>query len=664
MGKAFLKLFEPVNIGKVTIKNRIAMAPMAITGLVNPDGSLERRGIDYYIERAKGGVGLIISGVFKVENDIEPLMYLDSPLFSQVAIPSFAELSEAVHSFGTKIFVQLTAGNGRVAVPAVVRGRPVSASATPNYWDPTLTCKELTTEEVEKLIKAFGEAAMLLKMAGIDGIELHGHEGYLFDQFTTAIWNRRTDKFGGDLKGRLTFPVEILNIIKKMVGEDFPVQYRFGLKHYIKRLNTGILPGEEYKEGGRDIDEGLEMAELLEKAGFDALHVDAGCYESWYWAHPPMYQEHGCMVDMAEKVKKVVQIPVLTVGRLGVPELAEKIIGEGKADIVALGRALLADPDWPIKVQEGRIEDIRPCLGCHDGCMGRIFELKPLSCAVNPANGRERLYELRPASKSKRVLVAGGGVAGMEVARVAAIRGHEVTLYEKGKSLGGHLIEASVPDFKKDLERLISWYKTQLKKLGVEVKLETEVTPELVERENPDEVFIATGSNPIIPDIPGIERPNVATCIDLLLGKKEAGGSVLVVGGGLVGCETALWLAKQGKKVTVVEMLPEVMTAGLPVPHENRIMLLDLLAVNNVKIIANAVMQEVTVDGVIITGKTFKRRAIKADTVVLAVGLKADDKLYNSLRREVTHLHALGDCREPRNIMGAIWDSYEVARVM
>ncbi len=663
MGKVFLKLFEPVNIGKVTIKNRIAMAPMAITGLVNPDGSLERRGIDYYIERAKGGVGLIISGVFKVENDIEPLMYLDSPLFSQVAIPSFAELSEAVHSFGTKIFVQLTAGNGRVAVPAVVRGRPVSASATPNYWDPTLTCKELTTEEVEKLIKAFGEAAMLLKMAGIDGIELHGHEGYLFDQFTTAIWNRRTDKFGGDLKGRLTFPVEILNIIKKMVGGDFPVQYRFGLKHYIKGLNTGILPGEEYKEGGRDIDEGLEMAELLEKAGFDALHVDAGCYESWYWAHPPMYQEHGCMVDMAEKVKKVVQIPVLTVGRLGIPELAEKIIEEGKADIVALGRALLADPDWPIKVQEGRIEDIRPCLGCHDGCMGRISELKSLSCAVNPANGRERLYELRPASKSKRVLVAGGGVAGMEAARVAAIRGHEVTLYEKGESLGGHLIEASVPDFKKDLERLISWYKTQLKKLGVEVKLETEVTPELVERENPDEVFIATGSNPIIPDIPGIERPNVATCIDLLLGKKEAGGSVLVVGGGLVGCEIALWLAKQGKKVTVVEMLPEVMTAGLPVPHENRIMLLDLLAVNNVEIIANAVMQEVTVDGVIITGKTFKRRAIKADTVALAVGLKADDKLYNSLRREVTHLHALGDCREPGNIMGAIWDSYEVARV-
>ena len=664
MHKSFSKLFEPVNIGKVTVKNRIAMAPMEIIGMINPDGSIMQRAIDYYIERAKGDVGLIISGLFKVENDIDPLVY-GQPLVSSAALPSFAELSEAVHSFGAKIFIQLTAGYGRTASPSELRGQPVSASATPNYWDPALTCRELSTEEVERLVKAFGEAATIVKMAGIDGIELHGHEGYLFDQFTTAVWNRRADKFGGDLKGRLTLPIETLNIIKKTVGKDFPVQYRFGLKHYMKGTNAkGILPGEEYKEAGRDIDEGLEMAALLEKAGFDSLHVDAGCYESWYWAHPPMYQEHGCMVDMAEKVKKVVKIPVLAVGRLGIPELAEGIIEDGKADIVALGRALLADPGWPIKVQEGKTEDIRPCLGCHDGCMGRIMEGKTLSCAVNFATGREKLYQLRPALKPKKVLVVGGGVAGMEAARVAALVEHKVTLYEKGKSLGGHLIEASVPDFKQDLRRLNDWYKNQLQKLGIEIKLETKVTPELVERENPDEVFVATGSNFIKPDILGIERSNVVTAIDLLLGKGKMGDSVLVVGGGLIGCETALWLAKQGTKVTIVEILPELMIAGLPVPHENRMMLLELLAANNVNILTNTGIQEVIAEGAITSSEIFNERTIKADTVVLALGLKPDDELYESLRRKVAHLHVLGDCREPRNIMGAIWDSYEVAHLI
>ncbi|MFW6105044.1 MAG: NAD(P)/FAD-dependent oxidoreductase [Chloroflexota bacterium] len=273
------------------------------------------------------------------------------------------------------------------------------------------------------------------------------------------------------------------------------------------------------------------------------------------------------------------------------------------------------------------------------------------------------MYELSPALRSKRVLVAGGGVAGMEAARVAAIRGHKVTLYEKRKALGGHLIEASIPDFKKDIGRLLNWYKVQLKNLGIEIRFSTEVTPELIERDHPDEIFVATGSNPIIPDVQGIERRNVVTAIDLLL-EKKAGGSVVVIGGGLIGCETAFWLAEQGKKVTVVEMLPEVMTTGIRVPDENRIMLLDLLAVNNVDIVTNTVVQEVTAAAVSVIDKTSRRRMIKAETVVLAVGLKANNKLCKSLRGKVSDWHALGDCREPRNIMGAIWDGYEVARMI
>jgi 2-enoate reductase len=667
VSKIFSKLFEPVQIGKVRIKNRIAMAPMGILNppMVNPDGSPTQRTVDYYVERAKGGVGLIITGAHKVENEIDVVRLGFAPMISPAMRSPYGEMSEAVHSLGAKIFIQLTPGVGRVLMPRHVdptgRSKPVSASPISNCWDPAVICRELATEEVERIVKAVGDAAEIVKAAEIDGIELHGHEGYLLDQFATAIWNKRTDKYGGHLKGRLTFPIEILKEIKARVGKDFPVVYRFALKHYIKALRAGALPGEDYTEAGRDVEEGLEMAKLLEEAGFDALHVDAGCYDSWYWAHPPIYQEHGCMVDMAEKVKKIVKIPVMAVGRLDIPELAEKVVEEGKADIIVIGRGLLADPYWPTKVQEGRIEDIRPCIGCHDGNQ-RMLQGKPLSCAVNPACGRERLYGLKTAEEARTVLVAGGGVAGMEAARVAAIRGHKVTLYEKGKALGGHLREASVPDFKKDLGRLNEWYKVHLSKLEVEVKLETEVTTDIVERENPDVVLVTTGSKPIIPDIPGIEKPNVVTCIDLLLSKREAGEFVVVLGAGLIGCETALWLAKQGRRITIVEMLPEPLITPPPLFNANKLMLLDLLALNKVKIEVNTTVQDIADDGIIAVNKDLKHNMTQADTVVLAVGLEPDDQLYKSLIGKVANLYALGDCQEPRRIMGAIWDGYEVAR--
>lgn len=663
MAETFPKLFEPVSIGKVTLKNRIAMAPMGIVGLTNPDGSPTQRAIDYYTERARGGIGLIITGLFKVENEIESIVDR-LELISRASLAPLGELCDTVHALGTKMFVQLTAGFGRVARPSRVRDNPVSASAIPNYWDPSITCRPLAMEEVETIVEAFGNAAEIAAVAGVDGIELHGHEGYLFDQFTTAIWNKRTDKYGGDLRNRLTFPIEVLMEIKKRLGNDFPVQYRFGLKHYIKGLNSGALRGEHYAEAGRDVEEGLEMAKLLEEAGFDALHVDAGCYDSWYWAHPPTYQGHGCMVDMAAKVKEIVRIPVIAVGRLEIPELAEEIIEEGKADIVALGRGLLADAHWPIKVRQGTTEDIRPCLGCHC-CFVRFEKGRPLSCAVNPACGRERLYQLIPAEKPKNIMVVGGGVAGMEAARVASIRGHKVTIYERGKALGGHLIEASVPDFKKDLKRLTKWYETQLDKLDIEVNLETEVSPAFIDKRNQDVVLIATGSKPIIPELLGIEKDNVLICIDLLLGKKKAGKTIVVIGGGLIGCEIALWLSEKDKEVTIVETLPELMRSGIPVPHMNRIMLLDLLAANKVNIVTNASLQEITDEGIIIVDKASGRSVIEADNVVLALGMKSDDELYReALKGNVAHVYALGDCQEPRNIMGAVWDAYEVSRMV
>lgn len=657
------KLFEPIRIGKVEIRNRIAMAPMGISGLLNPDGSLGQRGIDYYIERAKGRVGLIITGVFRVDNEIEPLVP-GSPLVSHTALAPFAELAEAVHALGSRIFVQLTAGFGRVANPQRLCGQPVSASSTPNYWKPDMTCRELRVQEIEQLVRCFGNAAEILAEAGIDGIEFHGHEGYLFDQFATAIWNRRTDKYGGDLEGRLRLAIEVLHEIKGKVGQDFPVQYRFGLKHYMKGLNSGALPGEKFREIGRDIEEGRQLTVLLEKAGFDALHVDAGCYESWYWPHPPIYQQHGCMIDMAAEAKKLIKIPVIGVGKIDIPELAERVIAEGKADIVAIGKGLLADAFWVKKVEEGRPEYIRPCIGCHDGCMGRMAARKPLSCAVNPTVGRERTYRLEVTDSSKKVMVVGGGVAGLEAARVASLRGHKVTLCEKTNSIGGHLVEASIPEFKNDLRRLLDWYKEEVGNLNLEIKLGIEVNSDILEHEKPDVVILATGSKPIIPDVPGIKMDKVATAIDLLKGKKKPQNKVCILGGGLIGCETALWLAQQGKEVTIVETLGDLMVSGIPVSRMNRMMLLDMLKFHNVNAITNTTLLEVTADGVRLIDKSFQQKNLRADTVVLAIGLRPDQELYGILRRRTPNLFLIGDARNPQNIMGSIWDAYEVARTI
>ena len=665
MQAKFRSLFRPVKIGSVEIKNRIAMAPMGIEALLNADGGIGPRAADYFIERIRGGVGLIITHACKVENEIDALQEQKGfPRIVYTASGSFAELAEVAHAYGARVFFQLSAGFGRTAHPGILRRKPVSASAISNYWDPAMTCREITTDEVENLVKAFGPAAEILAKAGIDGIELHGHEGYLFDQFATSFWNHRTDKYGGDLAGRLTFPIEVLREIKRRVGPDFPVQYRFGLKHYIKGHRAGVLPGEDYVEAGRDVEEGLKMARMLEEAGFDALHVDAGCYDSWYWAHPPGYQKHGCMIDMAEEVKKVVKIPVIAVGRIDVPELAEKVIAEGKADLVAIGRGLLSDPLWVKKSEEGQEKHIRPCVGCHDGCMERLVTGKPTSCAVNPACGREKIYALQTAPKPRSVMVIGGGVAGMEAGRVAALRGHKVVIYEKSEKLGGHVTETSIMPFKADDLRLLDWYKTELEDLKVEIQLRTEVTPEFVRRKNPDDVIVATGSKPIHLNAPGSNKPILTTFSDLLGRGKPTGKKIVVIGGGRAGCEIALWLAQQGKKVTIAEKLDELMMAGSPIPWMNRVMLLDLLRFHKVTVMTKVSLSEVLDEGAVLISKDFRKETLPADSVVIAAGLEPEQEIYRTLQGQLTNLYLIGDARKAWNMMNAIWDGYEVARAL
>ncbi|MHB8106546.1 MAG: oxidoreductase [Candidatus Cryosericum sp.] len=658
------KLFEPIKIGKVEIKNKISMAPMGIGGLATNDGGFNQRAIDYYVERAKGGVGLIVTTLTKVENEIEkspvpifPIATMNPLKFRQTA----SELTEHVHAYGTKIFLQLTMGLGRSCPPSLVAGQPVSASAIPNYWDPSATCRALTTDEVETYVKKFIESAEIAKESGFDGVEIHAvHEGYLLDQFTLAIFNRRTDKYGGDLRGRFTLPIEIVQGIKKAVGQDYPVGVRYSVKSAIKDWRQGGLPGEDYVEKGRDLKEGLEAAKILEAAGYDELNTDVGTYDAWYWSHPPVYQKHGLYLPYTEELKKVVHIPVIVAGKLDIPDMAEKALEDNQADMIGIGRGLLTDPYWPKKAMTGDDDDIRPCICCHTGCLGRVFEGKILSCAVNPAVGRERLNEIRPTLQPKKILIAGGGIAGMEVARVATLRGHKVTLYEKSGELGGHVIPGSKAEFKYDDRRLLDWYKGQMKKLGIEIHMNTAVSADTIKTAHPDAVVVATGSDDIALKVAGIDKPQVSNATDVLNGIKKTGKKVVVVGGGLVGCETALWLAQADKDVTIVEMLDDIIKSGSPVPHMNRIMLIDLLKQAKVKIITGNSLLAVGDKDVTIINQKFRQSKITCDSVVTAVGYKPDDKLFKELGGKIADLYVVGDANDVKNLMHAIWTANEV----
>jgi 2-enoate reductase len=643
-------LFEPGKIGNLSIKNRIVMAPMHTGGLVEPNGRFSQEAIDYFENRARGGVGLIIASCARVSREIEQLpniSYSRSVMVdNDIYVGRLTQLAQTMHDYGVKIAIQLTAGMGRVSRPAYVRkGDCVSSSATSLFFDPSVRAREISTEEVERLTQAFEPAAERLRNAEIDAVELHAHEGYLFDQFMTALWNNRTDKYGGNLEGRLRFPLEVVKAIKRGAGDDFPVIFRFGLTHYLV--------------GGREIKEGLEIARRLEEAGVDALDVDAGCYETWYWAHPPTTMPMGCMADLAGMTKEVVKIPVMAVGKLGEPELAERVLQEGKADFIMLGRPLLADPDWPNKVRERRVEDIRPCIGDHE-CLKREVLGKYICCTVNAAAGMERHLAIEPAENKKSLLVIGGGPGGMEAARVAALRGHKVTLWEKREALGGNLMLASIPNFKQEYKRLTNYLSTQIKKLGVAIQLKKEATLSQVEDMKPDVVLFAAGSRPVIPKIPGIEKDKVITAIDLLSSKREVGESVVVLGGGFIGCETALYLAQKGKKVTILEILHEVVS---DMYVANRMHLLKLLDNAGVKILNGTSPQEITNEGIVIGDMEGNNKMVPADSVVLTVGMTPENELLTALNK-VSQVYAIGDCVEPRKVRDAIWEGFRIARLI
>lgn len=659
MPNPYQKLFEPLTIGKLSLKNRFSMAPLGMVAMSDPHGGFTNNAQEYYVERAKGGTGLIITGVTSVDyNEMEPLALPCASYKPLWFLKTTAPMNERIHAYDARIFLQLTGGFGRVAIPHLMKNA-IAPSPQENRWDPSVKHREMTREEIQTLIHSFVSCAAVAKLCHFDGVEIHAvHEGYLLDQFAIALYNKRTDEYGGDLRGRLKLATDVVKGIKAACGSDFPVSLRFSLKSFVKGIRQGALPGEKFTEKGKDIAEGIEAAKILTEAGYDILNVDAGTYDSWYWNHPPMYFPKGMYREFGQILKKELDTPLIVAGRMDDPKMACEALGVS-CDLIGLGRPLLADPYLPQKIRTGRLDEIRPCISCQQGCLARLAQGLPLSCAVNPSCGREKETALTPVCRKKNVLIVGGGLAGMEAARVCALRGHCVTLYEKGPELGGTILPGAVPDFKEDDRRLVEWYKTELGRLPVKIKLNCAVTKQTVEGANADAVILATGAAPIRLNFGG--QAKIYTAEEILLGPEKAGNDIVVVGGGLVGCETALWLRRMGKNVTVVEATPQILGGGADMCFANYDMLKDLLVFEKIPVLCSAKVTAADASSVTVQTADGEKK-IKADTVMLAVGYRPDSTLYNELRGCGKELYNVGDSRHVQNIMHAIWDAFQVAR--
>lgn len=653
------KLFEPITIGKLKLKNRFSMAPLGMVAMADPCGGFTEEAKEYYVERAKGGTGLIVTGITNVNyNEMAALLMPCAAYNPTMFAKSCAPMNERIHAYDTKILLQLTGGFGRTAIPPLMKNA-IAPSDQDNRWDPSIHHKAMTVEGIRELIASFISCAVVAKQSKFDGVEIHAvHEGYLLDQFAIALYNKRTDEYGGDLRGRLKISTDIVKGIKAACGEDFPVSLRYSLKSFVKGIRRGALPGEEFVEKGKDIAEGIEAAKILVEAGYDMLNVDAGTYDSWYWNHPPMYFEKGMYREFGKILKQNVDVPIILAGRMDDPDMACEALGSC-CDIIGLGRPLLADAYLPEKIRTGNLEDIRPCLSCHQGCLDRLAHGLPLSCAVNPACGREKSFAITPALEKKNVLIVGGGLAGMEMARVSAMRGHTVTILEKNDKLGGNIIPGSVPDFKQDDRALLRWYAFQLSKLPVEIRFNCTADKEMIEKSDADVVVFATGSTPVKIDFGG--KNHVYTAIELLVGQEKAGDDVLVVGGGLIGCETALWLRQQGRNVTIVESLPEVLGGGADMCFANYDMLKDLLVFNKIDVLRSSTVKTVNKDSVLVETPDGEKK-IKADTVMLAVGYHSETGLFDSMTDSSKVVYNIGDSLNVHNIMNAIWDANQIAR--
>ena len=656
-------LFTPFKIGDIEIKNRIVMTAMSGTALVNK-GRFNEGIREYYIERARNGVGLIISGL-SVAYDMFGRDYWVNEA-KEVFDGPIRELVERIHEEGARFFMQIGAGLGRVAnleTGAKFEGTDVTkvqfaSSELPNVWNRNRIHREITVEEIHRITEALIETALMAKNAGIDGVEIHAvHEGYLLDQFAITNMNNRIDEYGGCLENRLRFATDIVKGIKAACGKNFPVSMRYGVASKMKGFNQGALPGESYIEFGRSLEESPAVARILQDAGIDVLNADNGSYDSWYWAHPPVYMKPFCNVPECEYISDFVDIPVICAGRMEEPNTAAEIIRRGKITGIGIARQFLADPEYVRKLEQGKPETIRPCIACHNGCLGTLLIGKGVTCALRPETLHEKEYTVTPATEKKKVMIIGGGIAGMESARLSALRGHEVVLYEKSDKLGGVFIAAAAPEFKEADKKLIEWYEREMEKSGIAVKLNTAADELSIKSEKADVLIVACGAVPKTLPIDGIDKDIVIDVKDELLSGCNERGNVAVIGGGLSGCEAAYEMAVNGADVTVLEVKDEILDApGLSMA--NSTMLKDLMAYNNVEILTSTKIIKIN-DSSVAIERNGESRTIKADKVVIAAGYSPKDDFKDI--ETAAEVYTIGDAERVGNLMSVIKDAHETA---
>jgi 2,4-dienoyl-CoA reductase-like NADH-dependent reductase (Old Yellow Enzyme family)/thioredoxin reductase len=646
--KHFPHLFSEGQIGNFKVKNRIVMLPMA-RQFQGVNGEVTQKTIDYYVERAKGDVGLIIVGSTRV---FPPGHKFYTPaslnLGDRRYLPGHCDLVQAVHAYGTKVGIQFGHIGGQTNFPSVA-----ASDVQQLFCDGTIYPKPrpITRSEIYDIIDVFANGALMAKTAGYDIVEIHAAHDYLFGGFLSRKLNRRMDEFGGVLENRTRVLVEMIKQMKQLTGSDFPIGVR--------------ISADDYLENSIDLNESPKVAKILEEAGADVISVSAGCHEYQHLSNDIMRLEEGFKRPLFEAVKKELNIPIIVGGGFRNPEKCENIVADGAADFLGMARPLVADPEWPKKAADGRVEDIRRCISCSE-CLyqlGGTFTF-PHGCSVNAAFTREREWSvIKSASVKKKVMIIGGGPAGMEAARITSLRGHEVSLYEKGKELGGQLLLAAVPLGKKKLLWIRDYLATQLKKQGVKVNLGVEVTSEMIHKENPEAMILASGSKPLEPDITGIRDNRVVTAWDILEGKIELKNQkVVVLGGNMIGCETAEFVAEKGNEVSVIKMRPGSLIAEDMEPT-NRRGLLDSLQEYKVQLLTDYKVEGITSNGVkVVKRESGKELTIKAETIVLALGSQPVRDLAEAMEKRDVEFYPIGDCKKPRNIRQAIYEGSLIGR--
>lgn len=637
----FSNLFKPIKIGVMEVKNRFVVPPLS-SMLNQPDGYLTERYIDYFSTRAKGGFGLLITEVCAV--DPAGHSSLNQPaIYNDDFIPGFNKLAEEVHKYGAKIVMQLNHA-GRQTTTQRTGYRPVAPSPIPSPVKKEIPF-ELTVKEIYEIIEKYGDAALRAKKAGFDAVEIQGAHSYLVAQFLSPVVNKRSDEFGGSLSGRMKFAIEIIKNVKKKVGQDFPVGFR--------------ISGDECVPGGRTLTETRIAAKMIEEAGADLIHVSTGTFQDTVISPAAIPLGHN--VDAAAEIKKVVNIPVIAVGKIHDPYLAEDILETGKADLVAVGRQHLADPEFPNKIAEGRIDEIAPCIGCMKRCVYEVFYDEHdfgVSCVINPFAGRERLLKIKITEEPKKIVVIGAGPAGMEAAWVAAKKGHFVSVYEKRNFPGGQFRTASLAPLHQDIAKAIKYYMSMGKKYGVSYHFGVEATADLILDDSPDVVILATGGIPLVPDIEGINHPKAVKATDVIEGSVGLGDNVLVIGGDTVGVAVAESLSERGHKVTIIEKLPQIARDHYP---KIKYLLLKRLKEYEVNILTNANVTSISDESVVYMKDGTEHKLQGIDSIVLATGSIAYNPLEQQLNNKVREVYVIGDAVKPRQAFEAIYEGAHLA---